>query len=116
MATDSYRLAEKRIKATQVVGELSCIVPAKTIHQLGYVLSLMKKEHYVDVVVSKNQIMFVVGEVNIISRLIDGQFPNYKQIIPKVTQTKVTLHTSDLALILKRINLFAKENNNKVVF
>ncbi|MBI5411550.1 DNA polymerase III subunit beta [Candidatus Peregrinibacteria bacterium] len=116
VATDSYRLAEKQLKATDITGNFSCIVPVKTIHQLGAIIPLSKRESEVEVVVSKNQVMFVFGEVKIISRLIDGQFPNYKQIIPKSTKTQAHFKTSELALVLKRINLFAKENNNKIVF
>lgn len=116
VATDSYRLSEKQVTVTQASGDLSCIIPVKTLHQIGVILSIMKQVEEVEVVVSKNQILFIVGDVKITSRLIDGQFPNYKQIIPKGSKTKVNLRVSELTSALKQINLFAKENNNKIIF
>lgn len=115
-ATDSYRLAEKTLKVSNASGDISCIVPVKTILELGTILTLTKDDSEVEVIVSKNQIFFSVDKVKITSRLIEGQFPNYKQVIPSTSKTKVYLGVSELSLALKRINLFAKENNNKVLF
>lgn len=116
VATDSYRLAEKTLKIKDVSGDISCIVPSKTILELGAILSLTKNDGDVEIIVSKNQIFFSVDKIKITSRLIEGQFPNYQQVIPQNTSIKVQLNTSELSLVLKRINLFAKENNNKVLF
>ena len=116
VATDSYRLAEKTISTKKTSKEISCIVPAKIIIELGYILDLVKKDGDINIVISKNQILFMVDEIKIISRLIEGQFPNYKQIIPQSNATKVYFNIEELSLVLKRINIFAKENNNKVIF
>ncbi len=115
VATDSYRLAEKTLKLKESSGEITCIVPVKTILELGNILGLAKEDAEVKVVVSKNQIFFGVDKIEVTSRLIEGQFPNYQQVIPKETKTKISLPVSDLSLALKRINLFAKENNNKIL-
>ncbi len=116
VATDSYRLAEKTLKVTDSSGDISCIVPGKTILELGNILGLVKQDGDVEIIVSKNQIFFGVDKIKVTSRLIEGQFPNYEQVIPKEVKTKTTLKASELSLVLKRINLFAKENNNKVLF
>lgn len=115
-ATDSYRLAEKTLKVSESSGDISCIVPVKTILELGTILASAKDEDKVDIIVSKNQIFISVDKVKITSRLIEGQFPNYEQVIPSTSKTKAYLSISELSLALKRINLFAKENNNKVLF
>ena len=115
VATDSYRLAEKTLKVKNATGDIACIVPVKTILELGAILSMTKEDSEVEVVVSKNQILFSVDKIKITSRLIEGQFPNYQQVIPKTTKTKTHLDAAELSLVLKRINLFAKENNNKVL-
>lgn len=115
VATDSYRLAEKVLPATDISGELSCIVPAKTIMELGAILSLSKETEVIEVIVSKNQIFFTIGKTQVTSRLIEGQFPNYQQVIPQESKLDIALEVSTLALTLKRINLFAKENNSKVL-
>ncbi len=114
-ATDSYRLAEKTIKTKDATGDITCIVPVKTILELGTILSSLKSDEDIEVTVSKNQIFFSVDKIKITSRLIEGQFPNYQQVIPKDSLTKVPLNVSELSLVLKRINLFAKENNNKIL-
>ncbi|MBU0727186.1 DNA polymerase III subunit beta [Patescibacteria group bacterium] len=115
VATDSYRLAEKTLATTEATGDISCIVPAKTILELGYILDSFKDDDEIDITISKNQVLFAVGAVKLISRLIEGQFPNYKQIIPSSTKTKIDFDISALTLVLKRINIFAKENNNKII-
>ena len=115
VATDSYRLAEKTLKIKNASGDISCIVPNKTIMELGSILGLVKEDSEVEVIISKNQIYFSIDKIKITSRLIEGQFPNYQQVIPKTSKTKVNLNSSELSLALKRINLFAKENNNKVL-
>lgn len=115
VATDSYRLAEKSLQTTETTGDISCIIPAKTILELGYILDSFKDDDEIDVTISKNQVLFSVGAVKLISRLIEGQFPNYKQIIPASTKTKIDFDISKLTLVLKRINIFAKENNNKII-
>lgn len=115
VSTDSYRLSEKTIPVQKKSGEIVCVIPAKTILELGAILEVVDPEISLDLWVSKNQVMFSVGNIQLISRLIEGQFPNYQQIIPKSSLTQVEFEVSDLTLALKRINIFAKENNNKVV-
>lgn len=115
VATDSYRLAEKTLKPKVSSGDITCIVPVKTVLELGSILGTLSKDVDVEVIVSKNQIYFSIDKVKITSRLIEGQFPNYNQVIPKSSETKVFLNVGELSLVLKRINLFAKENNNKVL-
>lgn len=115
VTTDSYRLSEKTLSVSNVSGNVNCIVPAKTILELGSILDGMKEDEDVTIIISKNQIMFSIGPVELISRLIEGQFPNYEQIIPKSSKTQVEFEVSTLGLVLKRINIFAKENNNKII-
>jgi DNA polymerase III subunit beta len=115
VATDSYRLAEKTLKIKNSTGDISCIVPVKTILELGSILSMIKEPSDIEVIISKNQIFFSLVKTKITSRLIEGQFPNYQQVIPKSSKTQTNLSISELSLALKRINLFAKENNNKIL-
>lgn len=115
VSTDSYRLSEKAIPFSSSDGEVTCIVPAKTMIELGATLESVEPGDEVEIITSKDQVMFCVKELQMTSRLINGQFPNYKQIIPESSKTQVEFDVSALSLVLKRINIFAKENNNKVV-
>ncbi len=114
VSTDSYRLAEKKISMVGGSGEdLDCIVPARTMNELGKIISKSEdKEVRIDI--SKNQILFTVGGVELISRLIEGKFPDYRKIIPTEEKTKLEVSVDDLALVLKRVSLFARENNNSL--
>jgi len=114
VATDSYRLAERKVALKdKVEGSISCIIPSKTISELGKVTSHTDSKE-VEVSVSKNQVLFKVGNVELVSRLIEGKFPEYERIIPKEGKTKLEVSVDDLALVVKRVNLFARENNNSV--
>ncbi|MBD3330588.1 DNA polymerase III subunit beta [Candidatus Peregrinibacteria bacterium] len=114
VATDSYRLAEKKINVlTGSKEDLECIVPAKTMNELAKIVSKSDdKEVRVDI--TKNQILFTIGGIELISRLIEGKFPDYKKIIPKDDKTRFEVFVEDLSLVLKRVSLFARENNNSV--
>jgi DNA polymerase-3 subunit beta len=112
--TDSYRLAEKTLKIPKTSkDEVSCIVPAKTMMELGKILS-KSDDKEVNINISKNQILFNVDGVELISRLIEGKFPDYDKIIPRDFKTKFEVSVEDLSLVLKRVSLFARENNNSV--
>lgn len=113
-ATDSYRLAEKTLKIENSQKEdVSCIVPAKTMMELGKILSKSSDKNVV-LNISKNQILFKVDGIELISRLIEGKFPDYEKIIPKDYKTKFEVSVEDISLVLKRVSLFARENNNSV--
>jgi len=113
-ATDSYRLAEKGVDVSgEGKGEFSCIVPSRTMTELGKILS-KSEEKEVDVNISKNQILFKIDGIELISRLIEGKFPDYEKIIPKEKKTTLEVSVEDLSLVLKRVSLFARENNNSV--
>lgn len=114
VATDSYRLAEKKlILDKKIEGSFSCIIPARTISELGKITNRSTSKE-VSVELSKNQVLFRIGNVELVSRLIEGKFPEYERIIPKEAKTKVEVSLEELSLVLKRVNLFAKENNNSI--
>ncbi|MBI5753922.1 DNA polymerase III subunit beta [Candidatus Peregrinibacteria bacterium] len=114
VATDSYRLAEKTMDTLKPPDEqFSCIVPAKTMIELSKIIGKAQgKEAKVNI--SKNQALFTVDGVELISRLIEGKFPDYEKIIPKESKTKIEVSVEDLSLVLKRVSLFARENNNSI--
>jgi len=133
VATDSYRLSEYKIEAKGTGAEVSCIVPAKVLEELRSILSSYKGEKKskkdddgdiapktdvptVDIALSSQQIEFTVGQTRLLSRLIDGKFPDYKQIIPSDTKSKVAVNTKELTTIIKRMHYFAKETNNNLTF
>lgn len=113
VATDSYRLAEQRIALEKETGDYTIIIPLRTANELIKILG-SKMKSKVKVKLSKNQAEFAIEEVKFVTRLIDGQFPDYEKIIPQEEKSKVTVGKSDLELALKKISLFAREVNNNM--
>ena len=138
VATDSYRLSEYKLPIPVGSGELSCIIPVKILEELKVMLGGRKPEKkekekgkgegkeskkekaddgdQVHVILSKQQIELQHGPTRLLSRLIDGKFPNYEQILPKETATTVHFSTSELAVAVKRTHYFAKEMNSNLTF
>lgn len=122
-ATDSYRLAEKKlnIKAKNEFVKQRVIVPSRTIQELLRILSSYSSEGLnaggdegVKIAVSDNQILFSIDSVELVSRLISGQYPDYKQIIPDKTQTTVRVKRSDLLRAVKATAIFSKIGINDI--
>lgn len=114
VATDSFRLAEKKITLLQKLDQrVECVVPVRTMLELGHILSNCEEEN-LTVVISKNQVLFSINGVELISRLIEGKFPDYEKIIPRDHKTKFEVSVDDLSIATKRVSLFAKENNNSI--
>ncbi len=112
-STDSYRLSEKTIPiVSPVVQEQSIVVPAKTLTEVNRVLSVFKDEVDLPTVVSmqlsKNQVVFTYGPVELISRVIDENYPDYEQIIPKQFQTQAVIDKEDFVKSVKTASLFSK--------
>jgi DNA polymerase III subunit beta len=132
VATDSYRLSEYKIKAPSSE-QLSCIIPVKVLEELRTVLAAKKpakkspteedaKEGEraeaipVQITMSTQQIEMKVDNVRLLSRLIEGKFPDYRQIVPKEHTSKAIIPTRDLTTAVKRMHYFAKEVNNNLTF
>ncbi len=110
-ATDSYRLAEKKLPLPSVK-DITVIVPAKTVQELNRIIHDSSDD--VRIAISKTEVLFEVGDVSLVSRLIEGKFPNYQQIIPTKSATSLTLKKSELMSIVKVASLFARENSHTI--
>lgn len=111
VATDRYRLSEKTIKLKAEVQNRSLIVPNKAVQELGKVLSGAEGE-VAKMYISQNQVMFKNDDTEIISRLIDGQYPDYKQIIPQQFNTEIEAATADLTAAMRTAGIFTHTGNN----
>jgi len=113
VATDSYRLAEKRLELSGDVPEkFSVVVPARTMQELIKLLG--EAEGDVEIYIDENQVMFRISDIELVSRLIDGQFPAYRAIIPESADTSFDIATAELARITKVASLFARESAGSV--
>lgn len=105
VATDSFRLAEKRVGVKKHKEFSQILIPFKNVGEIIRTLEDIKED--VNVYLNENQIAFSFGEIYITSRVIDGTFPDYKQIIPKEIKTEVTVLKQDLISSLRISNIFS---------
>ncbi len=113
VSTDSFRLAEKKIKMKQNEEFKPTIIPVKNVIEIVRILENESGDTVVTF--SKNQISFVAGMTYITSRIIDGVFPDYKQIIPKEKKTEAIILKQDFINILKGLNIFS-DKFNQIIF
>jgi len=113
VATDSFRLAEKKVKIKQKLSFDGILIPFKNTTEIIKVLDSIEGD--IKITLQKNQISFSTSNVYLTSRIIDGSFPDYKQIIPKSPTTEVTLLKQDFISSLKVSNVFS-DKFNQVTF
>lgn len=110
VATDSYRLS---VKETQLEQPLSAAfeanVPAQALQELARLVQPLDDDDLV-VGVRQNQIVFQIASVVLSSRLIEGQFPNYRQLLPETYEHELTIAGGELTDVVRRISLLAQKN------
>jgi DNA polymerase-3 subunit beta len=101
-ATDSYRLAVKETPLESSAPELEAIVPSRALQELARIAS---SGDTVDVGVHENQVVFTVDGVWLTTRRIDGQFPNYRQLLPEQFEHELTLPRTEVLEIVRRASV-----------
>ena len=109
-ATDGYRLAERKI--IKLDNDFAAIIPSST---LADVTRLINNEKEITVKYNDEQITFVTGETSITSRLIDGKYIDYQQLIPTQTNFTITVDRADFIKITKVAELFARETAGSII-
>ena len=110
VATDSYRLSVKETALqTPLQGNLEANVPARALQELARIEQQTGADT-VAVSVGQNQAIFELGDVVLSSRLIDGQFPNYRQLLPESVEHELRLSSAELTDVVRRISLLAQKN------
>ncbi len=113
VATDSFRLAEKKIETKEIDSFESVLVPFRNVSEIIRVFDNIVGD--IEIIFDEGQIAFVYDGLYLVSRIVDGNFPDYKQIIPKDNTTEVTVLKQDLVQALKLSNIFS-DKFNKVHF
>jgi DNA polymerase-3 subunit beta len=119
VATDTHRLAVRTTTVKEGHGSQSAIVPARAMNELQRILS--DDDGDVIVRLSENQVLFITpgkeGQegISLVSRLIEGQFPNYQRVIPPGFAKKLTLQTGTFQKAVRRASIVARENANRVI-
>lgn len=111
VGTDGYRLAERVVVDTK--SDLAAIVPVSTLQEVLRVVSDNTPE--IDILFDETQVRFRVDDTEITSRLIDGKYPDYRQLIPKSTDINTSMATADLSRTAKIARLFAQDSGGSIM-
>ncbi len=111
-ATDGYRLSERTF-IEKVESEVKAIVPTASLAEV--MRSLSEDAEEIEILFDETQVRFRVGEIEITSKLIDGSFPDYRQLIPKENEAEIIVDKSELVRVTKLAALFAREVGGSIV-
>jgi len=115
VATDTHRLAWKRAQlGSEVAQTVTAIVPAKPLAELERLLK-DSVDDSVQVRFGASQVQFQTADVTLVSRVLDGQFPNYEKVIPKSTERKVTFDRNEFLNAVRRVYIVARQNSEKAI-
>jgi DNA polymerase-3 subunit beta len=107
-ATDSYRLAVKETASPEPLPEIEAIIPARALQELTRIAS---GSDSVELALQENHVVFGVDGTWLTSRRIDGQFPNYKQLLPEQFEHELDLPREELLDVVRRVGLLAQRNS-----
>lgn len=108
--TDGYRLAERRLVET--TSEVAAIIPTTTLQEVLRTMTDDASE--VELLFDETQVRFRLGDSEITSRLIDGNYPDYRQLIPANSETNMTIDAAEFVRVTKIAGLFARESGGSV--
>ena len=109
-ATDGYRLSERRLVETS--SDVSAIIPVQTLQEV--LRTIVDDSETVDILFDETQVRFRINEAEIISRLVDGNFPDYRQLIPPKSEINATVNKQEFVRVTKIAGLFARESGGSV--
>ncbi len=113
VSTDTHRLCIVEAPASEIKGETQAIVPGRAMAELQRVVE--DEEGTVDVSVSHSQILFKSDDTLLISRLIEGQFPNFQKVVPQDFDKELIIPTDQLQQSARRAAIVARDDANRIV-
>lgn len=115
VTTDSYRLSikETELATSAFEGAREAIIPARAMQEVSRIFSGSEEEE-VEVALSENQALFRIGDVLFGTRLIDGNFPEYRRLLPTTFEREISVSREELVGTLRRVNLFAQRQTPPV--
>lgn len=117
-STDSFRLSEYEVDIVEnnnysEIKNTNVIIPAETLRELNKILH-SSDEGETFITIENNQVFFDIGDVKMVSRLINGKYPPYKQIIPNEFKTKIIINRGELLQSIKIASVFTKKNDGEI--
>ncbi|MFQ3534254.1 MAG: DNA polymerase III subunit beta [Aggregatilineales bacterium] len=117
VAADGYRMAMRLVDLERPVNKaLTLLIPATTLSEVGRIIRSEEGTVYISVLDGRNQVIFHHNNVDVVSQLIEGKFPDVEQLIPKTTSTSTRLDLSSFLAACKRAEIFARDANGTTRF
>jgi len=117
VAADGFRLSVRKAQLSQAVAHpINVIIPARALNELARVATDSEEPIYMVVPKNRGQVLFRVKDVEVVSQLIDGTFPDYQQIIPRNYKSRTLVSTASLLKACKQAEIFAREGSNVARF
>ena len=110
VATDSYRLSVKETALAEALpGSFEANVPARALQELARIAQGAQAKE-INISAGTNQVVFELGDTALSSRLLDGQFPNYRQLLPESVEHELRISSAELGDVVRRVSLLAQKN------
>jgi len=110
---DGFRISERKAELTSPVGQpMSAIVPARALSELARIASEADQSISMVIPRARGQVIFHMKDVEVVSQLIDGNYPPYTQVIPRSYKTRTVLSTSEFLKACKQAEIIAREGTN----
>jgi DNA polymerase-3 subunit beta len=117
VAADGFRLSVRKAQLSHPAPRpINVIIPARALNELARVASDGEEQIYMVVPKNRGQVLFRVKDVEVVSQLIDGTFPDYQQIIPRSYKSRTLISTAALLKACKQAEIFAREGSNVARF
>lgn len=113
VATDSHRLAQRKITLSTTAADFNIIVPGKSLQELTKMIGDSQAD--VEIQVTDNQILFIMGNTSFYSRLLEGLYPDTQQLIPKTSETTIEVDAKPLLAAIERASLLSHEGRTNIV-
>lgn len=113
VATDSHRLAQRKMHLSTPAKDFDIIVPGKSLQELTKMISDSQDD--VEIQVTENRILFIMGNTSFYSRLLEGMYPDTQQLIPKTSETTIELAAKPLLAAIERASLLSHEGRTNIV-
>lgn len=114
VAIDGFRVAIKNVKLNSPI-ETKIVIPAKTLNEINKILGSSDDNEQIDIFVTDKNIMFMIDDIKIVSRLLEGEYVKYSQMIPTEYKSRIEINTADLLNGIERVSLLAKEGKNNSI-
>jgi DNA polymerase-3 subunit beta len=112
-ATDGFRLAVKEVELSGAAGDpFEVVIPARALTELARIADDKSEEIYISMPQGRNQVIFDLDNIVLVTQLIDGNFPEYAPVIPQNSKTRTVLNAGEFAQACKMAEIFAREANH----